>query len=156
MLFALDKIGKIWYSFVGPKRNYSLNIRPMNRLHRFASYALLGTASALYILAGDPALSFEPDRNGYSGENHYVNVCVEKEDVNRCYNNVPYNDPDLIRFTQKYNPEEPKRIPWLSDARDNGTLAKITLCGWIGANLTAALVFYVIKKRRGSATDGLN
>jgi len=42
---------------------------------------IASAASALCILVGAPTLAMESDRNGYSGEDHYVTVCVQKKDV---------------------------------------------------------------------------
>ena len=61
---------------------------------------IASAASALCILVGAPTLAMESDRNGYSGKDHYVTVCVQKKDVT-CYR-VPYNNPDLVRFTQRH------------------------------------------------------
>jgi hypothetical protein len=92
----------------------------MNRLHRLALCALLGTA--LYILAGAP-VSAQPA----SGPNNRViypdvRVCVTKKDASSCYR-VPYNDPALISLMQRHKPEVKEiHIPLLSDAYESGIL----------------------------------
>lgn len=112
----------------------------------------LSIVSTLCILVGTPALSFEPDRNGYSGKDHYVNVCVEKRSKTTCFNNVPYDDPDLRRFTQRHKPEVNKRIPWLSDAYESGLLFWGILLYLVGVS-SVAVGWMILNWKKIRPTD---